>query len=329
MIVTFTPNPSIDATLELDSLEVGGVNRALRACREAGGKGINVARACAQAGQPTLAIAPCGPTDPFTLLCRTADVPLKTVPIDGTVRTNTTLSERGGRTTKINETGPLLGSADVARITDTVISTMAEGGADAVVMAGSLPPGAPLDWYATLARQIRKACPGAVVAIDTSDKPLVALSAHLADAAPDVMKPNAFELAQLTDSGTTGRELEQQAARGDYAEISAHAETLRSAGVKEVVVTLGAAGAVLVTGSGAWAATAPPAAAQSTVGAGDSALAGYIMARVAGEAPAECLRRSVAYGSAAAAKPATGIPSPAEIDLAHTDVFPLSTSEKD
>ncbi|MCT1426287.1 1-phosphofructokinase family hexose kinase [Corynebacterium sanguinis] len=326
MIITFTPNPSIDATLELDSLERGGVNRTITAHREAGGKGINVSHACTNAGRDTLAIAPCGPSDPFTLICRNAGIPLKGIPISGAIRTNTTLTERDGSTTKVNETGPLLRDDDVTRITDVLISTVAETRADAVVMAGSLPPGAPPSWYATLAQAVRMACPGAVVAIDTSDAPLAELGKNLADAKPDVIKPNAFELAQLT--GADGDALERQAASGDYRSIVVHARKLISDGVKEVLVTLGSAGACLVTATGAWAATAPPMTTRSTVGAGDSALAGYIMARVEGADPSECLRRGVAYGSAAAAKPGTGIPSPDEVDTVNTHVVALETEPR-
>ena len=107
-----------------------------------------------------------------------------------------------------------------------------------------------------------------------------------------------------------------------------HARKLISDGVTEVLVTLGSAGACLVTATGAWAATAPPMTTRSTVGAGDSALAGYIMARVEGADPSECLRRGVAYGSAAAAKPGTGIPSPDEVDTVNTHVVALETEPR-
>ncbi|QPK82510.1 1-phosphofructokinase family hexose kinase [Corynebacterium qintianiae] len=327
MIITFTPNPSIDATLELDSFEKGGVNRTISARREAGGKGINVSHACANAAHDTLAIAPCGPTDPFSLLCRNAGIPLRAVSIEGAIRTNTTLTEHDGETTKVNETGPMLSDDDVERITDVLVATVAESRTDAVVMAGSLPPSAPAEWYAILAARLRKACPGAVIAVDTSDEPLISLGKHLTTAAPDVIKPNAFELAQLT--GADGEQLEDQAARGDYTEIVRSARELVHAGVREVLVTLGASGACLITRDAAWAATPPPVTPRSTVGAGDSALAGYIMARVAGEELPDCLRRSVAYGSAAAAKPGTGIPAPDEIDLENTLVVSIPATSKE
>ena len=321
MIITLTPNPSIDATLEVTALQRGGVNRTLSAHREAGGKGINVSHACTAAGRDTLAIAPCATADPFSLMCRNAGIPLKTVPIRGAIRTNTTLTESNGETTKINESGPQLSAEEIDRVRDVLIATVAETRAEAVVMAGSLPPGAPSSWYVSLATAVRKACPSAVIAIDTSDAPLRALGAQLSTAAPDVIKPNSHELAQLT--GSDNDEFEALAAAGDYGTIIEHTRSLTDAGVKEVLVTLGPAGALLVTATDAWVATPPAVDVRSTVGAGDSTLAGYIMARAEGRELSECLRNGVAYGAAAVAKPGTGIPSLADVDTSHTQVKAL------
>lgn len=87
-----------------------------------------------------------------------------------------------------------------------------------------------------------------------------------------------------------------------------------------MLVTLGAAGAVLVTANGAWKATPPPITVRSTVGAGDCSLAGYLLERTAGGSPAECLRTAVAYGTAAAGLPGTTIPTPAQVNLDDTVV---------
>ena len=79
-----------------------------------------------------------------------------------------------------------------------------------------------------------------------------------------------------------------------------------------VLATLGAAGALLVTAEGAWAATPPPITVRSTVGAGDSSVAGFILADVAGGSPADCLASAVSHGSAAASLPGTTLPTPAD-----------------
>lgn len=85
-------------------------------------------------------------------------------------------------------------------------------------------------------------------------------------------------------------------------------------GIAAVLVTLGAAGAVLVTAEGAWYAPAPDIPVRSTVGAGDSSVAGYILAAVRGESPERRLRTAVAYGSAAAGLPGTSLPKPGDAD---------------
>ena len=103
------------------------------------------------------------------------------------------------------------------------------------------------------------------------------------------------------------------------------AQRLVDRGVGAVLATLGAAGAVLVNQTGSWLATPPPIVPRSTVGAGDSSLAGYVRADVSGAEPPQRLQMAVAYGSAAAALPGSALPSPAEIDLDAVRVEPIST----
>src|SRR5690606_1996569 len=137
-----------------------------------------------------------------------------------------------------------------------------------VVLAGSLPPGAPAGWYAELVGRLRET--SARVAVDTSEAPLAALAEALPAAAPDPMQPNGEELAPLT--GPYAEALE-----GDPRAAAVAAQELTAQGVGAVLVTLGGAGAVLVTGEGAWHAPAPPTTVVSTVGAGDSSLFGYLL----------------------------------------------------
>lgn len=311
MILTLTPNPSIDATLGVPNLDRGAVTRATSAVREPGGKGINVSHVVLKAGRETLAVAPCGSDDPFALAVRSVDMPFVPVLIAGYVRTNTAITEPDGTTTKINEAGPTLDADALAALDAEVVRRAA--GAQAIVLAGSLPPGAPEDYYGRLVAKLREAT-DALIAVDTSDAPLVALGRHLGEAAPDVMKPNAFELAQLTGTDN-GAELEASAARGDFGPVVDAARSLIAKGARQILVTLGGSGACLVTAEGAWSATPPPITVRSTVGAGDSSLAGYVMAVTDGRAPAECLQQAVAYGSAAASLPGTGLPSPADVDV--------------
>lgn len=304
--------------MSIESLDAGDVLRVSESRREPGGKGINVSNAVLKAGESTLAIVPAADTDPFTALATAAGIPLRTVPVDDAVRTNTAVTETNGRTTKFNEPGARLTDASLNALQEALADSAASATAKAAVLAGSLPPGAPTDWYAHLVRTLRDANSDLLIAVDTSDEPLRQLGKKLEEGAPDVVKPNAFELGQL--AGLDGTELERQADNGDVNAVVDAAKELVSKGIREVLVTLGGAGACLVTPEGAWHASTPPAQVNSTVGAGDSSLAGYILARLDGKSYPDALRNAVAYGTAAAAKPGTGIPSPEDIDLARTEV---------
>lgn len=321
MIITFTANPSIDATMSIESLDAGEVLRVSESRREPGGKGINVSNAVLKAGEPTLAIVPAADSDPFTALAAAAGIPLRNVPVDDPVRTNTAVTETNGRTTKLNEPGARLTDSSLNALHDALVDAAAAPDAKAAVLAGSLPPGAPTDWYPHLVRSLRKTNSDLLIAVDTSDEPLRQLGEKLDVGAPDVVKPNAFELGQL--AGLDGVELEQRADAGDLDAVVDAATELVDKGIPEVLVTLGGAGACLVTAEGAWHASTPPAQVNSTVGAGDSSLAGYLLARFDGRDYPDALRNAVAYGTAAAAKPGTEIPSPQDIDLARTEVREL------
>jgi 1-phosphofructokinase len=174
-----------------------------------------------------------------------------------------------------------------------------------------LPPGVPDSWYADVVAHLsRYPCR---VAVDTSDAPLTALVESFGRAAPDLIKPNAEELAGAL--GLAPQTLEDAVAQGDLGPVVSAARRLIELGVQAVLATLGSAGAVLVNDTGAWMASPPPIVPRSTVGAGDASLAGYLRADVGGAVPPQRLRMAVAYGSAAAALPGSSLPAPADIDL--------------
>ncbi|WP_432544924.1 1-phosphofructokinase [Kineococcus sp. SYSU DK002] len=289
--LTVTPNPSVDHTVELTALTRGEVHRALAGSVEAGGKGVNVARVLARHGHEATAVLPSGGIDGNRLeaLLEPQRVRAVTVAIAGTIRTNTTVVERDGTTTKLNEPGPELTAADVDALHRTVVAELAAR-PDWFVTSGSLPPGAPDDLHATFARTARRA--GVRTAVDTSGAALAAA----VEAAPDVLKPNEDELAELL-----GRELHT------VADVVAAAAELRSRGVGEVLVSLGGAGALLVGEAGTVWAGGPTLVPLSTVGAGDCTLAGFLNAR--GSA-AQRLATAVAWGRAAVLLPGSTVPGP-------------------
>ncbi|MBX8690883.1 hexose kinase [Mycobacterium sp. 20091114027_K0903767] len=310
MIVTVTPNPSLDRTVTLSApLTRGAVQRVDSVTVEPGGKGINVARALTLADVAAEAVLPAADSDPLLSGLRALDVRFTGVPIAGSVRTNLAITESDGTTTKLNERGAVVDAGALEALTRCVLAKAQD--ASWVVLSGSLPPGIPLDWYAQVVSLLAPL--DCRVAVDTSEAPLAALAAAFEVAAPDLIKPNAEELADL--AGVPAADLEDAAAQGDMSPVVAASQALVARGVGAVLATLGAAGAVLVDGSGAWLATPPPIVPRSTVGAGDSSLAGYLRAAVAGVDAPQRLQMAVAYGSAAAALPGSALPGPAQLDL--------------
>lgn len=304
MIVTLTANPSIDHTVMLTSpLRRGEVLRATATSSQPGGKGVNISGAAYAAGVPTRALVPCPDLDPMVTELRATGLDVVTVGPAGRPRINTTVTEPDGTTTKLN--GP--GATATPALLDALAARLVQEAevASWVVLAGSLPPGAPSGWYAEVVSALRAT--DARIAVDTSEAPLEALAAGLPAGAPDLLKPNAEELASITGAGSLD----------DPAAAAAAARTLVDRGVAAVLATLGGDGAVLVTAEGTWHATPPPTEVVSTVGAGDSSLFGYLLADLRGLSAPERLGLAVAYGSAAAGLPGTTLPTPPQV---HADL---------
>lgn len=317
MILTVTPNPSIDRSALLDGrLEVGGVLRLRELGDVAAGKGVNVTRVLALAGVPSIALAPAPPGSRFLELGARLGIELRATTADA-VRMNLTVVDGEGRTTKLNEPGVPLDAAQAAAL-DAAVDELAAG-AEWAVLAGSLPPGLGDDWHARTAARLADV--GIPVAIDTSGAPLAAVGRG---PLPALLKPNAHELLELlgpdAPADASGDALEALAAAGEPAPAARLAAALVARGAGAVLLTLGDAGAILAEPSGTWFASPPPIRPRSTVAAGDSSLAGYLIARTRGLGPAERLRMAVACGSAAAALPGSGVPAPGELDLERTDV---------
>ena len=325
MILTLTPNPSLDRTVSLAGpLQRGAVQRLTDVVMEPGGKGVNVARVLSNSGRAATAVLPAAEHDPILTALGALELPGLTVhpvPVAGAARINTAVTEPDGTTTKLNELGAGLSEEEIAAVEHALLETLATtplpAGASPhhwAVMSGSLPPGVPTNWYARLVGLLREAAPGLRIAVDTSDEPLASLAAELPDSAPDLIKPNGEELGQLAGlPAERAMALEEGAVEGNYGPVVDAARLLVGLGIGAVMVTLGPAGAVLVTADGAWHATAPKVPVVSTVGAGDSSVAGYILADVNGGDEAERLRTAMAYGSAAASLPGTTLPTPADL----------------
>ncbi len=295
MIVTVTPNPSLDRTYEVPALERGAVHRAAAERTDPGGKGVNVSRAVAAAGRRTVAVLPLGGPVGALLAALLGErgIEVAGVPIAGATRANVAVAEPDGTLTKINAPGPELAPGESEALLEAVRDR--SRGAAWIACCGSLPRGLPSRWYAELVARAHRA--GARVALDTSGPSLLAALAER----PDVVKPNTAELAEAV-----GRPL---ATVGDAVKA---AEELRGRGAGAVLASLGADGQLLVDATGAYFGGAPVAAVRSTVGAGDAALAGFLLAGGAGRS---ALASAVAYGAAAVQLPGSVMPTPADLDL--------------
>jgi len=301
-VVTLTANPSFDRTVALPGpLERGAVVRVEAMTSQAGGKGVNISRAAVAAGLATVAVLPALPDDPFVRELEAAGIDCRTARPAGPIRANLTLTEPDGTTTKLNGPGAAVDAEHLADLADTLVRAAAGG--SWTVLAGSLPPGAPAAFYADLVERLQGV---SRVAVDTSEWALAALVDRLRESAPDLLKPNAEELASVTGTDATQLETEPEVA-------AKAARTLVDRGVGAVLATLGGRGAVLVDTDGAWHAPAPPTTVVSTVGAGDCTLFGYLLAEHRGLPAADRLALAVAYGSAAAGLPGTTIPGPDDL----------------
>src|SRR6478736_8934362 len=138
-VVTVTPNPSLDHTVEVTVLERGEVQRTSQALVEAGGKGVNVARALAKHGHRTTAILPAGDDAQRMIgLLTPQQVTTVAVPIAGAIRTNIAVVEQDGTTTKLNEPGATLSARELSALLNAVEEHLATR-PTWLVAAGSLP----------------------------------------------------------------------------------------------------------------------------------------------------------------------------------------------
>ena len=292
MIVTVTPNPSIDRTIRLDRLVRGGLNRAHSATSEAAGKGVNVSHALATEGVKTIAVLPLASLSAVQYLGLLADaVPVAAVPIAGAIRVNVSIIESDGTVTKVNEPGPPLAAADADAIVNAAASASRAGW---VVGCGSLPPGAPRDFYGRLARL---ATSDRRVAVDSSGD---ALTAAIASGIA-LVKPNREELQELVRRPIAV-----------LGEVIDAARDLIAQGCGAVLVSLGADGAVYVDAATAAHAEARVADAANPVGAGDALLAGFLAAG----ARVEALPVAVAWAVAAVRSRGTRMRAVTEADRA-------------
>lgn len=301
MIITVTTNPSVDRTVGIDTLKIGSVNRVQMLSVDPGGKGVNVSRALAAYGSETFALIVCGSFGSrwFKDHLDALNINHNILLVDGITRCNVTVvEEHSGAVTKINEPGfdftPQMAHDLKAALGDLDLTD------NWVVFAGRLNPGADADTYRELVEFAHAR--GAHVAVDASGEELrvVAKSAR-----PELIKPNQHELAELV-----GRELPT------IEHIVMAAREVLTWGVKMVLCSLGADGAILITDSEVSHVEPSHPVVGVPVGAGDIMLATFI----AGGANAKALEKAVAWSAASVPLEGTSIPTREQADAVQVRV---------
>ena len=302
-ILTLTLNPALDLTVELTSLRLGEVNRSETLHVHAAGKGINVAQVLADLGHEVTVSGFLGAdnADRFDALFAERGFTDAFIRVPGETRRNIKLAETGGRITDVNGAGPMVEeeaqNALLARL-DTIAP-----GHDAVVVAGSLPRGVSAQWLQALLEKLHDM--GLKVALDTSG---AALRAGLATQ-PWLIKPNTDELGEVLGEAVTSL--------ADQARIAAR---LRAQGIDHVVISQGAQGVDWFAEGIALQALPPTVDIASTVGAGDSLLAGMVHGLLAAQAPEQVLKTATAIAAMAVMQIGFGIHDAQALERLETGV---------
>lgn len=291
-ITTLTINPALDVSTSTPAVMAEHKMRCGPNRLDPGGGGVNVSRVIAHlGGQSTAIYAVGGPTgQAYRQLLEAEGIVGRAVPIAGSTRENVTVDEtETGKQFRFVLQGPELTEPEWRAALDATISAARYGGY--VVPSGSIPPGVPDDYYAQVTRAAHGA--GCRVVIDASGG---ALAAAL-DEGVYMIKPSGRELGELVGSPL-----------GSIDERIAAAEELVARGRVEVVaLTLGGDGAALATRAGTLRLDALPIEVRSTVGAGDSFLAGMVLRLAEGRSLDEAFRTGVACGAATSMLEATDL----------------------
>ncbi len=289
-IVCVNPNVSVDHTLIVPAFEQPAVLRTDHARVVAGGKGLNVARSLRVLGHSPLVVGMIGGHTGrlVSALARDEGIDASWTEIAGETRTCVIIvSQETGLATVINEVGPSVTAEEWSAFEANVVAAAARS--SAVCISGSLPPGVSADKFGSLI--VHVVSEGAAVYVDAHGDAL---------ASAFVSKPTAIKVNAEEAGGLLGRPVTTQ----DAAEASA--KELLAGGIRQVLITLGQAGAVLADSHGVLFARAPSVPTISAVGSGDAFLAAYVAARTGGLDRETALGHGVAAGAANAQSPFGG-----------------------
>lgn len=295
-ILTLTLNPALDLTVQMAHLEAGQVNRSDAMHTHAAGKGLNVAQVLADLGHQLTVSGFLGENNPqaFDALFAQRGFVDAFIRVPGDTRSNIKLAESDGRITDINCLGPEVSEAAQQALLERL--EQIAPGHDAVVVAGSLPRGVSPEWFQALLLRLKSL--GLKVALDTSG---AALRAGLTTG-PWLIKPNTEELADALGSPVLGVAVQAEAAR-----------LLQAQGVEHVVISHGAEGVNWFSAGLSLQAQPPKVSVVSTVGAGDSLLAGMLHGLLGVQPFEQTLRTATAIAAMAVTQIGFGISDRAQL----------------
>lgn len=294
-VLIVNPNPVFDRTITLDSLVPGAVMRTLDVEVTAGGKGINVARVLRSLGVPAPLVIPVGALDRprYEALLQSEGAEASVVEVPGSVRIASIYLERtSDRVTVVNDAGSAVGLSDWDRVRSRALELLQPG--DLVLCMGSFPPG--LDFQALDGLIGDAHDRGALVLVDANPDWLRSCLPQR----PDVVTPNVHE-AEAALNLTSAHVMEDSGADDDLRERATRAAArLVEGGAGRALVTAGAAGVAMADQGGVDWQPAFRVEAVSTVGAGDSFVAG-LAHEWARHGPRLDWRQAVCLGIATAA----------------------------
>ncbi|WP_409254134.1 1-phosphofructokinase [Bacillus sp. SCS-153A] len=280
MIYTLTLNPSIDYFVTVEELALGETNRMEQETKAPGGKGINVSRVLTSLGVQNKALGFIGGFTGQYIVdeLKKENIDTDFITVDGDTRINIKL--RGEQETEINGNGPDISTEALSQLTEQ-LNVLEEG--DIVVLAGSLPPSMPANFYEQIVKQVENK--GVKVVVDTTKEKLLNILKYK----PFLIKPNHHELGELFDVSIQTKE-----------DAIPFGNKLAAMGAQHVIVSMGGSGTLYFTGQGAYFAQVPPGELVNSVGAGDSVVAGFISAYEQTGDALESFKYGAAAGSATA-----------------------------
>ena len=290
-IITLTLNPAFDVHCDVPAFAPYRESIATVTSRDAGGKGVNISRALTENGIENTVLVVLGDENGAGFLRALTEEGLnvRTLTVAGRIRENFTLHTEGKPETRISFSGFSADPSLLCRVEEMLLPLLEEK--SIVTLTGRIPEGIPMDAVKAFLSRLRER--GVRTVIDSKSFSL----SDLCECRPWLIKPNGEEIEDYLGTNVS-----------THMEAADAARDLHRRGIENVMITLGGDGAVLANSKGTFAAAVPQIDVRSTVGAGDSAIGGFLAATAKGQSDGEALALSVAFGSAACMTEGTQAP---------------------